>query len=85
MDGSQTLFAEVKDSEEATRQAEIYARAMQSIREKEKRREAQGYAVMSAMTSGEGLSDTAFMKYTRMFLIAFVCVMPVLAFWAIAL
>lgn len=85
MDGSQSLFAEVKDADEAARQAEVYQRAMASIRRERMEREKAGYAVMSAMTSTEALQDGKLMKAVKMFLIGFACVMPVFAFWAIAL
>jgi hypothetical protein len=85
MDGSQSLFAEIRDSEEAARQAEVYERAMASIRREALGRERSGYVVMSAMTSGSAYRDGGLLKAAKMFLIAFACIMPVFAFWAIAL
>lgn len=85
MDGSQSLFAEVKNADEAARQAQVYARAMESIRKERAAQERQGYVVMSAMTSTEDLQDSLLMTAVRMFLIGFACVMPVIAMWTIAL
>jgi hypothetical protein len=85
MDGSQSLFAEVRDAEEAARQAEVYERAMASIKRESLARERSGYMVMSAMTSGSEYRDSGLLKAVKMFLIGFACVMPVFAFWAIAL
>lgn len=85
MDGSHTLFADAKDTEEAVRQAEVYARAMESIRLEKRMRQRQGERVLSTMMSGSEFADSTFMKYVRMFLIGFACVMPVIAMWSIAL
>ncbi|WP_425040285.1 hypothetical protein [Primorskyibacter sp. S187A] len=85
MDGSQALFADVRDAEEAARQAAVHKRAMDSIRAEKARQERNGYLVMSAMTSSESIADSPVMKLVHMFLIGFAMVMPIIAIWAIAL
>lgn len=85
MDGSQTLFSEVADAQEAARQAEVYARAMKSIRAEEQARINAGRTVMSAMTSGSEIANSPFMKFVHMFLIGFAMIIPIVALWTVAL
>jgi len=85
MDGSQSLFAEVKDADEAARQADVYQRAMASIRRDRLARERSGQTVLAVMTSTGPKPEGGMVKAAKLLLIAFTCVMPVIAFWAIAL
>lgn len=85
MDGSHVIYSDTNDSKEAARQADVYQKAMKSIQAKKRRDEARGYAVMASMTSMQGVHQGKFMHAVRLFIIAFAMIMPVAAFWAIAL
>ena len=85
MDGSHALFADVRDTEEAERQAKVYETAMASIRRKEAASERMGLSVMKTMGGSTGIADSMLMSIVYKFLIAFVMIMPIIAMWRVGL
>ncbi|MEO1557042.1 MAG: hypothetical protein AAFS01_11470 [Pseudomonadota bacterium] len=78
------------DLDEQARQDAVYQAAMSSINEAKRRKERNGYAVMSgAMGYGEGaLGDGLFAKASqaaKLFMIAFGCAVPPFLVWWVLL
>ncbi len=76
--------------DEQARQDAVYQAAMQSMQQKQREQERQGYVVMSAaMNWGEGsLGDGVFGKVShaaKLFMITFACVTPPLLVWVVLL